>query len=86
LPLKNNCAFLNLANKSSPFGDNLKWLRDTKIFPDASVDLVELDPPAWLKPLRRGEGPPFNSNADWRLDSTSHPGPLASSARRCDFA
>jgi len=27
------------------FGDNLKWLRDTKIFPDASVDLVYLDPP-----------------------------------------
>jgi len=27
------------------FGDNLKWLRDTRIFPDASVDLVYLDPP-----------------------------------------
>ena len=27
------------------FGDNLKWLRDKKIFPDASVDLVYLDPP-----------------------------------------
>jgi 16S rRNA G966 N2-methylase RsmD len=41
------------------FGDNLKpkrrgdatvsflpqWLRDTKVFPDASVDLVYLDPP-----------------------------------------
>jgi len=26
------------------FGDNLKWLRDTKIFPDVSVDLVYLDP------------------------------------------
>ncbi len=22
------------------FGDNLKWLRDTKFFPDASVNLV----------------------------------------------
>ena len=27
------------------FGDNLKWLQDTKVFPDASVDLVYLDPP-----------------------------------------
>ena len=27
------------------FGDNLKWLRDTKVFPDACVDLVYLDPP-----------------------------------------
>jgi len=36
------------------FGDNLKWLRDTKIFPDASVDLVYLDPP-------------FNSNADYNV-------------------
>jgi len=27
------------------FGDNLKWLRDKTIFPDASVDLVYLDPP-----------------------------------------
>jgi 16S rRNA G966 N2-methylase RsmD len=34
------------------FGDNFKWLRDTKIFPDASVDLVYLNPP-------------FNSNADF---------------------
>src|ERR1039457_7208380 len=33
------------------FGDNLGWLRDPKEFPDASVDLVYLDPP-------------FNSNAD----------------------
>jgi hypothetical protein len=32
------------------FGDNLKWLSDRKEFPDASVDLVYLDPP-------------FNSNA-----------------------
>ncbi len=33
------------------FGDNLNWLRNREIFPDASVDLVYLDPP-------------FNSNAD----------------------
>jgi hypothetical protein len=44
------------------FGDNLGWLRDTKQFPDASVDLEYLDPP-------------FNSNAPlaprfglWTLD------------------
>ena len=43
------------------FGDNLKWLRDAKIFPDESVDMVYLDPPAWPKPLRRSEGPLFNS-------------------------
>jgi site-specific DNA-methyltransferase (adenine-specific) len=36
------------------FGDNLNWLRDTKIFPDASVDLIYLDPP-------------FNSNADYNV-------------------
>jgi site-specific DNA-methyltransferase (adenine-specific) len=36
------------------FGDNLKWLRDSRIFPDASVDLVYLDPP-------------FNSNADYNV-------------------
>jgi len=33
------------------FGDNLGWRRNTKEFPDASVDLVYLDPP-------------FNSNAE----------------------
>ena len=33
------------------FGDNLGWLRNTKEFPDASVDPVYLDPP-------------FNSNAE----------------------
>jgi 16S rRNA G966 N2-methylase RsmD len=27
------------------FGDNLRWLQDTKLFPDACVDLVYLDPP-----------------------------------------
>jgi hypothetical protein len=28
------------------FGDNLQWLRDPKLFPDASVDRVYLDPPS----------------------------------------
>jgi 16S rRNA G966 N2-methylase RsmD len=32
----------------------VRWLRDKKIFPDASVDLVYLDPP-------------FNSNADYNV-------------------
>ncbi len=36
------------------FGDNLKWLSDRKEFPDASVDLIYLDPP-------------FNSNADYSV-------------------
>jgi hypothetical protein len=36
------------------FGDNLEWLRDRHEFPDASVDLVYLDPP-------------FNSNADYNV-------------------
>ncbi len=36
------------------FGENLKWLRDRREFPDASVDLVYLDPP-------------FNSNADYNV-------------------
>jgi site-specific DNA-methyltransferase (adenine-specific) len=36
------------------FGDNLKWLRDNNVFPDASVDLVYLDPP-------------FNSNANYNV-------------------
>src|SRR5438552_2261813 len=36
------------------FGDNLEWLADRKQFPDASVDLVYLDPP-------------FNSNADYNV-------------------
>jgi site-specific DNA-methyltransferase (adenine-specific) len=36
------------------FGDNLKWLRDKNLFPDASVDLVYLDPP-------------FNSNANYNV-------------------
>jgi site-specific DNA-methyltransferase (adenine-specific) len=36
------------------FGDNLKWLRDPQLFPDASVDLIYLDPP-------------FNSNANYNV-------------------
>jgi len=36
------------------FGDNINRLRDTKMFPDASVDLVYLDPP-------------FNSSADYNV-------------------
>ena len=36
------------------FGDNLNWLRNKEIFPDAGVDLVYLDPP-------------FNSNADYNV-------------------
>jgi len=36
------------------FGDNLNWLSDRKEFPDASVDLIYLDPP-------------FNSNADYNV-------------------
>jgi site-specific DNA-methyltransferase (adenine-specific) len=36
------------------FGDNLEWLRDRREFPDASADLVYLDPP-------------FNSNADYNV-------------------
>ncbi len=36
------------------FGENLQWLRNPKEFPDASVDLVYLDPP-------------FNSNADYNV-------------------
>jgi site-specific DNA-methyltransferase (adenine-specific) len=36
------------------FGDNLEWLRDSREFPDASIDLVYLDPP-------------FNSNADYNV-------------------
>ncbi len=29
------------------FGDNQKWLSDRKEFPDASVNLVYLDPPSY---------------------------------------
>jgi hypothetical protein len=36
------------------YGDNLEVLRDTSEFPDASVDLVYLDPP-------------FNSNAGYNV-------------------
>jgi DNA modification methylase len=36
------------------FGDNLDWLRNREVFPDASVDLIYLDPP-------------FNSKRDYNL-------------------
>ena len=36
------------------FGDNLKWLRKSELFPDASIDLVYLDPP-------------FNSNVNYNV-------------------
>jgi len=36
------------------YGDNLKWLRDRKYFPDESIDLIYLDPP-------------FNSNVDYNV-------------------
>jgi hypothetical protein len=36
------------------YGDNLEQLAK---LPDACVDLIYIDPPAWPKPLRRGEGP-----------------------------
>jgi len=39
------------------FGDNLEWLRDRREFPDATIDLVYLDPP-------------FNSNADYNFQFT----------------
>jgi site-specific DNA-methyltransferase (adenine-specific) len=35
-------------------GDNLNWLRDTKLIPDVSVDLGYFDAP-------------FNSNADYNV-------------------
>ena len=45
-------------------GDNLDQLQK---LPDGCVDLVYIDSPAWPKPLRRGEGPPFNSNRDYEV-------------------
>jgi tRNA1(Val) A37 N6-methylase TrmN6 len=36
------------------FGDNLKWLTNKNVFPDASVDLVNL-------------APPFNPNANYNV-------------------
>src|SRR5437773_4091072 len=45
------------------FGDNLKWLSDRKEFPDASVDLVYLDPP-------------FNSNADYNAVESHEKNPV----------
>ena len=43
------------------FGDDLGWLRHTKEFPDASVDLEYL-------------APPFNSNADYKVLFREVPG------------
>jgi hypothetical protein len=43
-------------------GDNLEQLAK---LPDARVDLIYIDPPAWTKPLHRGEGPPFNFNRNY---------------------
>ena len=57
----NRLLLVRRSHRERGFGDNLKWLHDRKAFPDAKVDLVYLDPPAWTKPLCRGEGPPFNS-------------------------
>jgi len=38
------CRPILLTHDRLLFGDNLKWLRDNNVFPDASVDLVYLDP------------------------------------------
>jgi len=38
------------------FGDNLKWLRDRREFPDAIVGLVYLDPPFNSRMRIRGAG------------------------------
>jgi 16S rRNA G966 N2-methylase RsmD len=51
------------------FGNNLKWLSDRKEFPDASVDLVYLDPP-------------FNSNADYNVPFREPSGEVSG---RADF-
>jgi site-specific DNA-methyltransferase (adenine-specific) len=53
LPISRPIAKMPLMNRLL-FGDNLKWLRDAKLFPDSSVDLVYLDPP-------------FNSNANYNV-------------------
>ena len=45
-------------------GDNLEQLAK---LPDTCVDLIYIDPPAWPKPLGRGEGPPFNSNRNYEV-------------------
>ena len=52
------------------FGDNLQWLRNTKEFPDASVDLVYLDPP--FEGLLTGTE---------RIDAPSQINPFAMAAR-----
>jgi hypothetical protein len=48
------------------YGDNLQVLREH--IADESVDPIYLDPPAWTKTLRRGEGPPFNSKRNYNLN------------------
>jgi len=50
------------------FGDNLEWLRDRREFPDASVDLVYLDPPfnPWMRITR-----PCFANPVWKLSIQS---------------
>jgi DNA modification methylase len=53
LPYRLRLAYSATVNRLL-FGDNLKWLRDTKVFPESSVDLVYLDPP-------------FNSNANYNV-------------------
>jgi hypothetical protein len=47
------------------YRDNLQVLREH--IADESVDLNYLDPPAWTKPLRRGEGPPFDCRAGFGI-------------------
>ena len=45
-------------------GDNLEQL---KKLPDACVDLIYIDPPAWPEPLGRGADPPLNSNRNYEV-------------------
>jgi 16S rRNA G966 N2-methylase RsmD len=51
------------------FGDNLQWLRNTKEFPDASVDLVCLDPPF----RKRSATPPAVADLFDSLMPLAHP-------------
>ncbi len=37
------------------YGDNLKWLRDTEVFPDSSVNLVYLDAQPQADPFAKTE-------------------------------
>ena len=52
------------------FGDNLKWLSDRKEFPDASVDLVYLDPP---EPTIRDPSPPARKQAPPKTEPDPEP-------------